>query len=140
MACQLEHANITVQDIDATRRFLTTAFPEFRVRGEGKSGSGLKWLHVGADSTYICLNQAEPGDGGRWANPGSAVGLNHLGYAVDDAEAIKERLLQAGYKEGFVAESHPYRKRVYVIDSDGIEWEFVQYLSDDPAERNDYSR
>ena len=47
-------------------------------------------------------------------------------------------MLTAGYREGFVPEPHPYRKRVYLLDNDGIEYEFVQYYSDDFAERNDY--
>src|SRR6266581_29844 len=36
MAVRLEHANLTVRDIDGMIRFLQTAFPEFKVRGEGK--------------------------------------------------------------------------------------------------------
>src|SRR5204862_8348937 len=32
MAVRLEHANLTVRDIDGMIRFLQTAFPEFRVR------------------------------------------------------------------------------------------------------------
>jgi hypothetical protein len=36
MAVRLEHANLTVRDVEGTIRFLQTAFPEFRVRGEGK--------------------------------------------------------------------------------------------------------
>jgi hypothetical protein len=27
---------------------------------------------------------------------------------------------------------------VYFYDPEGNDWEFVQYLSDDPADRNDY--
>jgi len=34
---------------------------------------------------------------------------------------------------------HPHRKRVYFLDNDGGEWEFVQYLSDEPGQRNDYA-
>ncbi|HEY6288981.1 MAG TPA: hypothetical protein VIW48_06020 [Nitrospiraceae bacterium] len=37
MALRLEHANLIVRDIDGMIRFLQTAFPEFRVRGEGKA-------------------------------------------------------------------------------------------------------
>jgi hypothetical protein len=32
----------------------------------------------------------------------------------------------------------PYRKCVYFYDPEGNVWEFVQYLSQDPAERSDY--
>ncbi len=52
MAVRLEHANLTVHDIDGMIRFLQTAFPEFRVRGEGKSRDGSRWVHVGTDGTY----------------------------------------------------------------------------------------
>jgi hypothetical protein len=40
MAVLFEHANITVRDIEGMIRFLQMAFPEFRVRGEGKSRDG----------------------------------------------------------------------------------------------------
>lgn len=36
MEFRLEHANICVRDIEAMIRFLQTAFPESRVRGEGQ--------------------------------------------------------------------------------------------------------
>ncbi len=32
-----------------------------------------------------------------------------------------------------------HRTRIYFLDGTGTEWEFVEYLSEDPAERNDYS-
>ncbi len=28
---------------------------------------------------------------------------------------------------------------IYFLDAEDLEWEFVEYLSDDPKERNDYS-
>jgi hypothetical protein len=65
-------------------------------------------------------------------------GYNHVGFVVADADVLHERMLTAGYQEGFVPEPHPYRKRVYFIDSDGMEYEFVQYYSDDFSKRNDY--
>ncbi|MGK0469954.1 MAG: hypothetical protein ACJAR0_000416, partial [Candidatus Azotimanducaceae bacterium] len=33
---------------------------------------------------------------------------------------------------------HPYRERAYFYDGCGFEWEFVQYLSEQTSERNDY--
>jgi hypothetical protein len=38
-----------------------------------------------------------------------------------------------------VAAEHPARKRVYFHDPEGNDWEFVQYFTTDPSERNDYS-
>ena len=46
--------------------------------------------------------------------------------------------MAAGYKESTPPNTHPHRKRVYFYDPEGNDWEFVQYFSDDPAERNDY--
>ena len=59
MAVRLEHANLTVRDIDGMIRFLQTAFPEFRLRGEGKNRDGSRWVHVGTDQTYIALSPAK---------------------------------------------------------------------------------
>ena len=58
MSIRLEHANMVVRDIDATLRFLQTAIPEFRVRREGKTWQGGRWVHVGTDDSYIAVNEA----------------------------------------------------------------------------------
>jgi hypothetical protein len=50
MVVRLEHANLIVRDINGMIRFLQTAFPEFRVRGEGKSRDGSRWVHVAGGS------------------------------------------------------------------------------------------
>jgi catechol 2,3-dioxygenase-like lactoylglutathione lyase family enzyme len=137
MEVRLEHANLTVRDIEATIRFLTTAFPEFRMRGEGTNRDGTRWAHVGTNDTYIALNQAKA-DSERMPYRGEP-GLNHLAYEVDDVESLHLRLKAAGYRDSTVPNAHPHRKRVYFYDPDGNDWEFVQYFSQDPAERNDYA-
>lgn len=67
-------------------------------------------------------------------------GVNHLGFEVDDVEALRERMLAARYHESTVPNAHPHRRRIYFYDPDGNDWEFVQYLSDDPAEQHDYTK
>lgn len=137
MALRLEHANVSVRDINGMIRFLQTAFPEFRVRGEGTSRDGTRWVHIGTNETYIALSESrvEPGS----FRPYSGVpGVNHLAYVVDDVEALRQRLSAAGYKDSTPPNAHPHRKRQYFYDAEGNDWEFVQYLSSDPAERNDY--
>ncbi len=129
----IEHINLAVANIDDMVRFLTTAFPEFRVRHEGVN-NGNRWMHVGTGQSYLALNQAPPDRIGELSNGR----LNHFGAVVGDADAVRARLLAAGYREGFVTPDHRFRKRRYVIDGEGVEWEFVEYLSDDPAERNSY--
>ena len=135
---RLEHANLSVTDPDATTRFLQAAFPDFRVRGEGKDGLGRPWRHVGNNDFYVAL-QSVPHNPGR-APYGNDVGLNHLGWEVDNLDALVERMREAGFEPNLSADDHPARNRRYFYDPDGNDWEFVTYLSDDPAERNDYSR
>lgn len=141
MKFYLEHANITVGDIDEAIKFLTTAFPQFKIRGKGESEqSGVirKWLHLGTDETYVALEQVSSADEGT-RRPYKDVGINHLGFVVENAEEIAENLRKAGYKKSIDVEPHPFRKRFYFYDKDGIEYEFIEYLSDNFDERNDYS-
>jgi len=137
---QLEHTNITVVDTDRTIEFLTTAFPHFRVRGGGGREHGTwkkKWCHLGTDDFYIAIE--EPTIAKKTPRQATEqTGINHVGFVVDDVQEIVEKMTAAGYR-GAMAEEHPFRKRLYVTDGDGITWEFVEYLSDDPADRNDYS-
>jgi catechol 2,3-dioxygenase-like lactoylglutathione lyase family enzyme len=136
MMARLEHANISVGNIDEAIRFITTAFPEFAIRGRGEV-DGRPWVHVGTESSYLALNEY---DGEAPAANGFGSGpLNHLGFVIDDAAALAERMQAAGYREGFVTPPHRYRIRKYFLDSDGIEWEFVQYLTEDPSLQNEYS-
>ena len=136
MTVRLEHANLSVHDIDAIIRFLQAAFPEFRIRRDMTEPDGLRWVHLGTEDTYVALNQAKGPLGA--TQKGSP--LNHLAYEVADVETVRTRLRKAGYQENTqVPNAHPYRKRLYFYDPEGNEWEFVQYLSGDAAKRNDYT-
>jgi catechol 2,3-dioxygenase-like lactoylglutathione lyase family enzyme len=139
MTVRLDHANLCVRDVDETIRFLVTAFPEFRIRGEGRTALGARWVHVGTDRVYLALTEASERNAPAWVPYAGRPGTNHLGFEVDDAEAVRARLRAAGYEESTVPNAHPHRRRVYFHDREGNDWEFVHYLSDDPAERNDYA-
>ncbi len=139
MTIRLEHANLQVPDVDATAAFLRTAFPDFRIRAEGLTIQGWRWVHVGNDESYVNLSTAPEAPDEPRSCYGPTPGLNHLGFEVDDAEGVRARLGAAGYRESTVPNDHPHRKRVYFYDPSGLDWEFVEYFSDDPRERNDYS-
>lgn len=137
MTIRMEHANLHVRHFDDAVHFLSTAFPDFRVRSESVR-DGLRWMHIGTDETYIALNEtAFDGEDGK-SPYDSKPGINHLGYEVDDVDALRERLTAAGFKDSTYPNRHPHRKRVYFYDADGNDWEFVQYFSDKSSERNDY--
>jgi len=137
MNIRLEHANIVVRDFEAMTHFLRTAFPDFRIRREGFN-RGRRWAHIGTDDTYIAVSEAQSEPAEDWVPYSGKPGVNHLGYEVDDVDALRERLAAAGYRDSTYPNNHPHRKRVYFYDADGNDWEFVQYFSADPAERNDY--
>src|SRR5713226_7452361 len=131
MAVRLEHANLTVRDIEGMIRFLQTAFPEFQVRSEGISRDGSRWVHIGTSETYIALSPAKAEPGKRWMPYRGMPGVNHLAYEVDDVEALCVRMKSAGYRDSTVPNAHPYRKRRYFYDPERNDWELIQYLSQD---------
>src|SRR5262245_51622247 len=108
MSIRLEHANLSVRDVDATIRFLTTACPELRVRGRGEGCAGHAWAHLGTDESYLSLLAAS----GEAAEPfvpyEGRPGLNHLGFEVPDVAAVRARLRAAGYRETTVPNAHPH--------------------------------
>ena len=133
---KLEHANISATDVEKMTNFITTAIPSFGIRHEGLDHGGRPWRHVGNDNFYIAISTvSELGVRKPYSN---VSGFNHLGWEVDDVEALERRMSEAGYSANLKAHDHPARRRTYFYDPDGNDWEFVQYLSDDPAQRNDY--
>ncbi|MEQ9146455.1 MAG: VOC family protein [Parvibaculaceae bacterium] len=136
---RIEHVNLVVKDIEATQRFLLTAFPHWGVRGSGSNtwyGRERSWCHIGDDDYYITLNDGAEGENRDLK--GHAPGLAHIGFSVDDSDAIRDRLVEAGYPVGIIGADHPYRKTVYFVDPAGFEFEFMEYLSDVPSEKNLY--
>lgn len=136
---RLEHANLVVTAIEPTLAFLKAAFPGWRVRGEARDefrGHPRRWVHFGDDESYVTLN--DYGRGGQRDLNGREPGLAHLGFIVEGLDEIVSRLKAAGYEPNFWGPDHPHRRNVYYIDDEGLEFEFVEYLSDDPAERNLY--
>lgn len=98
----------------------------------------LRMVNCHCRLARLRLPQANPGEGRRGTPYKGRPGLNHLAYEVEDAEAIRARLQAAGYRDATLPNAHPYRKRIYFYDPEGNDWEFVQYLSDDPRQRHDY--
>lgn len=136
---RFEHANLVVADMATTLDFILTAFPRWRVRGHGDMewhGKPRRWLHVGDDDYYVTLN--DDGEGENRDLTGHAPGLAHLGFVVDDLDGVIERLEAKGHQIHIEGARHPFRSNVYFLDPAGFEFEFVQYLSDDPSQRNRY--
>ena len=129
----LEHVHVNFDSIAATLTFLRTALPGLVRRGGGHAEGYGEWVHLGTAQDYIALTEVK----------GTQIPreLRHIGLIVDDVEGLMTRLERAGFQpsDSSALDSHPYRRRVYYIDDNGLPWEFVQYLTEDATLRNDYS-
>ena len=134
MKAYLEHANISVSDLAKGVKFFKTAFPDYYIRGKGKSRTD--WVHFGNQETYIALNIASvtKDEDDRYVR----TGFNHLGFVVDNVNELASRMLAAGYKRSYPRQEQRTRIREYFFDADGNEYEFVEYLSDNWSDRNSY--
>ncbi|GAA4268548.1 VOC family protein [Hyunsoonleella aestuarii] len=132
----LEHANITVNDLKEAIKFFQTAFPHFKIRGGGNDTR--EWVHLGDDNTYLALNQALLNELKPDKNY-DKIGVNHLGFVVKNVQEIANNLLKNGYKRDYPKQEEQFRIRDYFADADGNQYEFVQYLSDKPEEKNSYN-
>lgn len=125
MTAQLEHVNYTVRNAKETAAWQCDLFG-WTIRWEGDSLSGGYTVHVGTEDQYVALYQpTEPGENPR-NNYVTTGGLNHIALTVSDIDAMETRVKA----HGFVPQNHgnyePGR-RFYFHDTDGIEYELVQY-------------
>ncbi|NQY89807.1 MAG: VOC family protein [Colwellia sp.] len=136
---RLEHINLVVKEIEPTLNFLLTAFPEWSVRGSGSGEWGSTqrcWIHVGNDDYYITLNDKAEGKI-RDIN-GVTPGVAHIAFVVDDLASLIERLTEKGFEVEIYGRKHPFRQTVYFNAPSGFQFEFIQYHSDKPEEKNMY--
>lgn len=134
---QLEHLNLVVNDVSASLKFYSAAFPHWHIRDSGESewsGKPRKWLHFGDDYQYLVLN--DNGVGENRDLSGHQTGLAHFAFVTSEIDAVIARLDQAGFATAKDGTDEPYRKNVYFIDPNGFEVEFVEYSSDIPEQRN----
>jgi catechol 2,3-dioxygenase-like lactoylglutathione lyase family enzyme len=135
----LEHLNLVVKDMAQTLRFYQAAFPHWRIRGKGNDqwyGTKRQWLHFGDDYQYLTFN--DNGQGENRNIESHHLGLAHFAFITGNISCVIQRLAQAGFMVNNSITEAPYRKNCYFIDPNGYEVEFVEYLSDVPAERNLY--
>ena len=135
----VEHANAMVKDIDRAAFFLVTAMPSWRIRGRGRMdwfGKPIEWLHVGTDTSYIAFQSGGEGSGQDWRR--YEVGVRHIGLVVPSLDAVIARLSREGFSVDHMGPTHRHRKSAYFIQADNLQFEFVEYLSELPSERNEY--
>ncbi|USA40874.1 VOC family protein [Pelagerythrobacter marinus] len=118
---QIEHANLTVTDIDRSAALFERLLG-WHERWRGPAMLGGETIHVGDETTYLAL-YTNPDARGGYAK---GVPLNHVGLLVDDLDAAERIVIEAGLEPFSHADYEPGR-RFYFLDWDGIEFEVVSY-------------
>ncbi len=123
---RFEHINLSCKDIDASKEFYQTLFPDWYVRVDGIY-EGRRWIHFGNNQFYLALNHTP--DVEKTHTNYENIGINHVGIVIKDGEAMK-KLLEAEGIEYYMLSSPETKHRIYVNDPDGNEIEFVEYQPD----------
>jgi catechol 2,3-dioxygenase-like lactoylglutathione lyase family enzyme len=123
---RFEHINLSCQDIDASQKFYQTLFPDWYVRVEGVN-DGSRWMHFGNDHFYLALNDYP--ELKRVHSIYENIGINHVGFVINDGEAIKQKLEAEGI-EYYTMTAPETKHRIYINDPDGNEIELVEYNSE----------
>ncbi|WP_067736620.1 VOC family protein [Novosphingobium naphthalenivorans] len=118
---RLEHANITVSDIERSSRLLQDLLG-WEERWRGPAINGGETIHVGEEFSYIAV-YTDRAPHGRFVK---GAPLNHIGLLVEDLDAAEQVVIAAGLEPFNHADYTPGR-RFYFFDWDGIEFEVVSY-------------
>ena len=123
---RLEHAYVSVKNLDRTLAFYRRLLPDWVIRWEGDKESG-RWVHFGppGDGQPGYLSLAEQPDAAPFDSY-TALGPQHIGFAHPDVDRLIAELRPAIEPDDYVDDG-AYR-RVYYSDPDGLELEFVQKL------------
>ncbi len=136
---RIEHANLTVPDIDEAIKFILIVAPDFKVRKDAKPEGSYRWVHIGNDEFYFALQEAHLGAKPEYPRVAyKNFGVNHIALVVNNISEIEANLVKAGYKRSIETPKEQYRKRLYFFDNFNIEWELIEYLSDIPSEKFKY--
>lgn len=126
-AIHLEHVFMAIHDAATSLAFYRKVFPDWIVRWEGSTEEGGRWIHFGPEGHgqpgYLSLHESR--SAGAPDAPYSSLRIQHVGFAHPDVEALAARLAKDGIHLKNRAGDERYR-RIYYVDPDGIELEFVQ--------------
>ncbi|MBY5973479.1 VOC family protein [Pseudooceanicola marinus] len=119
---RLDHANITVDDPDATADWLCNVFG-WQVLWRGSGIEVGRTVHVGTDDSYIALFTFGGPNAPRPARYRTQGMLNQLSVLTEeDIGAVEARVANAGFEPINHREAGA-RRRFCFLDHDGIEWE-----------------
>jgi catechol 2,3-dioxygenase-like lactoylglutathione lyase family enzyme len=123
---RFEHINLSCKNIDTSKEFYQTLFPNWYVRAEGVY-NGRRWMHLGDNQFYLALNDEPEQEHVHIAYEN--IVINHVGFVIKDGEAMKN-LLDDEKIEYYTMSAPETKHRIYINDPDGNEIELVEYNPD----------
>jgi catechol 2,3-dioxygenase-like lactoylglutathione lyase family enzyme len=122
---RIEHINKACQNLETTRQFYQTLFPDWFIRVQEQSND-FNWVHFGNRQFYLSLyeraNASQP-------VPHDTGNIDHIGLVIEDGDKMMA-LLDANGIEYFVEDAPETKHRIYVKDPDGTFVELVEYNED----------
>ncbi|RVK41412.1 VOC family protein [Sinorhizobium meliloti] len=134
----VEHVQIVVSNLATAEAFYSKVFG-WSVRGRGRECAADRtydWIHIGTDTSYMAFRT--PYNGAAFNDSHRGHSGNHVGIVVGNLAGIMRALDELGVQIR-CAKPHPHRARLYFRDFDGNEIEVVEYFSEAPEDRNDYT-
>jgi catechol 2,3-dioxygenase-like lactoylglutathione lyase family enzyme len=121
---RFEHVNLSCRDIHATQKFYQALFPDWFVRAEGAG-----WIHFGNEQFYLSLF-AEPSHTPRTHHAYDSIGINHIGFVIQDGKAMQEILNKNNIAYEVNDDAPETQFRVYLNDPDDNEIELIEYTNE----------
>lgn len=118
----IEHVNLNVTDPARSAEIFKKIF-DWHIRWQGPAMDGGLSIHVGDERFYLALH-GNPSAPDQTYDKG--MPLNHVGFCVDDLDAIEANVRAAGLTP-FGHDDYDPGKRFYFLDPDNIEFEVVSY-------------
>ncbi|MBI2943539.1 MAG: VOC family protein [Candidatus Wallbacteria bacterium] len=127
---RLEHAFLTVRDLDRSLAFYRKLFPAWVTRWSGKPSHGSRWVHFGpsGDGQPAYLSLCENTEAADDSEPYETVRIQHIGFSHPDVNALIGELSRGGVEPSAELMDDGRYRRIYFADPDGHELEFVQKL------------
>lgn len=120
----IEHVNLNVSDPARTAKLICDLL-DWEIRWQGKAMDGHLTIHVGNKHVYFALHDNTSNKAP--APYAKGAPFNHVGLCVDDLDAIERRARTLGLAP-FGHDDYEPGRRFYLLDADGIEYEFVSYI------------
>lgn len=116
----IDHINRYVSNVDKFIEFYETAL-SYKLIGKGVKQNGKKYAILQGQGNELFISEKDNFE---------VLGENmrHIGYSVDSADNVLERLKLMGYadcEQQVIVK--PYSRQVYIKDPDGMEIDLIQW-------------